>query len=231
MKNQDFLKKLKLIFDILSTDKKLSIKNNDLFNFSENKIITPVGKIIPLLFVRKSKLKNKFVDLKKINKLCVLLSLQQSVIRLNHIGFCYKVDSQKEERERLSNNIKKTKFHIYEEKSVDDGLWLFIGNTEKWEDPLIELLPVEKTDDRWVEYFLPNIHIDLDTNLNSNKIEKIIKTAFGKKFEPYPIIIKGITYIERIYLGTLDGVNIFLDLTTNSRQVKFHRRRILKKIN
>lgn len=231
MKNQDLPKTLKLVFDILSADKKLSFKNNYLFSFCENKIITPIGEIFPLLFVRKSKLKNKFIDLKKFDKLCVLLNLQQSIIRLNHLGFCYKVDSQKEERGRLSNIIKKTKFNIYEEKSVDDGLWLFIGDIEKWEDQLVELLPVEKTNDRWVEYFLPNIHIDLDTNLNSNQIKEIIKTAFGKKFEPYPIIIKGITFIERIHLGTLDGVNIFLDLATNARQVKFHRRRILKKIN
>lgn len=225
------LKTLGLIFDILSTNKKLIIKNSDLFHFSENEIITPVGKIIPLLFARKSKLKNRFIDLKKIKKLCDLLDLQRSIIRPNHLGFCYKVDSQKNEKERLTNLIKKTKFHLYEEKSVDDGLWLFIGNTNNWENYLIEFLPVEKTNNQWSEYWLPSIHIDLDINLEAKEIETIIKSVSFKTIEPYPIVINGVTYILRNHLGTIDGVNIFLDLATNSRNVKMHREVFLKQIS
>jgi hypothetical protein len=44
MTNQKLLKTLKFIIDILSLNKKLSFDKPDLFNFSERKISTAIGK-------------------------------------------------------------------------------------------------------------------------------------------------------------------------------------------
>ncbi|KKP87047.1 MAG: hypothetical protein UR89_C0008G0019 [Candidatus Roizmanbacteria bacterium GW2011_GWA2_35_8] len=223
-------KTLEEIFQILSSCRKLELNECPVrVNYAQ--IITPIGDMSPVLFNHKSKLKNQIIDITSIKRLIEVLNHNDSIIRLNHIGFCYKVASQENEKKRIAEIVQKTNFHLYQEESNDDGLWLFIGNTKKWEKPLLELLPIEKSDDRWVEYFLPHIQFDVDTNLTAEDINKLAKKVFSKNITPYHIIIDGITYIVRNRLGVIDGVNIFLDLATNSRNVKFHRQNILRKIS
>lgn len=219
------------IFAILSKNEKLVFKNTDLFNFSDTEITTPVGNVLPLLLENKSPLPDQPIKFELLEKLLYALTKNQSIIRLNHIGFCYKVASQEKEKQRLINLVKQTKFHLYQEKSNDYGLWLFIGNTETWEEPLIELLLVEKTNDKWVNYWLPHIHIDIDTILTANKIENILDEIYNDKQKLYLIKINETVYIARYYLGCIDGINIDLDLATNSRNVKFTRQNLLKKIS
>jgi hypothetical protein len=127
--------------------------------------------------------------------------------------------------------VQKTSFHLYEEESNDFGLWLFMGNINNWQNFLVEFVPVNKSQEIYDE-FLPHIQIDVDTKLNASEIENLIKKYFGGEVKPYRIaVINGITYIVRLELGILDGVNIFLDLATNSRNVKYHRENFLKKIS
>ena len=224
-------KTLDEVLKVLSLNSNLSFENKNLFSFSDNKILTPIGNIFPLFLNQKSKLKDQIVDLNLLREFIYKLTSEKSIVRLNHIGFCYKVSSQTEEKERLLKLVRKTKFHLYQEPSNDAGLWLFLGNTKNWEDPLIELLPVEKTDDKWIDYWLPHIQIDIDTTLNAEEIKKIDQSIFGKSISPFEIVIDGITYIVRNRLGTVDGVNIALDLATNSRNVKYQRQHILKRIS
>lgn len=224
------LKILKQVLDILAKNNKINFNNNDLFKFSDTEILTPAGDILPQLFNHKSKLKDQFVDLFLLTKFLDLTSKKQSFIRLNHIGFCYKVESLIKEKERLVNLISASNFHLYQEPSSDDGLWLFAGNTENWENPMLEFVPMEGSNDKWVDYFLPHIHIDIDTTLTGQEIEKIVKSVFNDKIQPFSIIINGITYIIRNRLGIINGVNIHLDLATNSRNVKSLRENVFEKI-
>lgn len=106
-----------------------------------------------------------------------------------------------------------------------------MGNINNWQNFLVEFVPVNKSQEIYDE-FLPHIQIDVDTKLNASEIENLIKKYFGGEVKPYRIaVINGITYIVRLELGILDGVNIFLDLATNSRNVKYHRENFLKKIS
>jgi hypothetical protein len=199
---------------------------------TDSNIITPIGDVSPILFAHKSKLENQLVDLSLLQNLIIAMDTNNSIVRLNHIGFGYRVKSQQQERLRLIALAQKTDVFLYEEESNDFGLWLFLGNTGVWENPLIEFVPVEKVDDPDIDYYLPHIQIDIDTTLTAVEIEKIIKTIFGDAIKPYHVaVINGITYIVRNRLGVVDGVNIFLDLATNSRNVKYHRQNILKKIS
>ena len=213
----EFILSFKKIFETFSL-------NNNLLEITSDKITTPLGDIVPLLIKHKSNLPNQLIDFNQLTKLAEKLS--GSIIRLHHIGFCYKTDSQIQEKLRLINLTKQTKYHLYEEPSNDDGIWLFFGNSEQWEKPMIEFLPIEKVTQwiEWKEYWLPNIHIDIDTKLFAKEITKLIKEIYGKGFEPHQIIIDGIIYIIRCRLGAIDGVNIFLDIATNSRKVKLHRK-------
>lgn len=209
---------------ILSFKKILEILNlsTDLLKITNDKIVLPIGDAVPFLIKHKSSLPNQKIDFDRLKMIVDELSI--SIIRLNHVGFCYKTSSQIEEKLKLIKLVKKTKIHLYEESSNDEGLWLFLGNTKDWKKPMIEMLPVEKTADKWKEYWLPHIQIDVDTKLSANEIIKSIKEIYGKQFEPHLIIIGGTTYIVRCRLGVIDGVNIFLDLATNSRNVEFHRK-------
>lgn len=224
------LNNLKKIFAILSENDKLIFNECGLFKFSDKEISTPAGNILPLLLSHKSKLKDQIIEINLLTKLVDLLSKNQSIIRLDHIGFCYKVASLKKEKERIIELISKSNFHLYQEQSSDDGLWLFVGNTDNWENPMIEFVPIEKTNDKWVDYFLPHIQIDIDTNLTSQEIKKLMKSVFNDKVQPFPIVINEIVYIVRNRLGTIGGVNINLDLATNSRNVKFVRQKVFNKI-
>lgn len=214
---------LKTMFKVLSRNEELVFQDKNLFEFSETEISIPTGNILPSLIKHKSKLSDQFIDLELLKQLIDTLTIDQSIIRLNHIGFCYKVDSQEKEKERLIDLMKQTDFHLYQEKSNDDGLWLFIGDTNNWEKPMIELVPVEKTNDKWVDYWLPHIQVDIDTNLTTKEIENRISSVFGNAIKPYLISIERVVYIVRNYLGTIEGININFDLATSARNVKLLR--------
>lgn len=226
MKNLN--KTLREIITILSSSKNLDFKNC-LVELTDSQIITPIGDISEMLFKQKSKLKDELIDLRLFKKLISILDSNNLIIRLNHLGFGYRVKSQQIERQRLVNLVRKTNQYLYEEESNDFGLWLFLGNTEKWENPLVEFVPVE-ADHPEINYFLPHIQIDIDTTLNTREIDEVVKEVFNDIVKPHHIIIDDITYIVRNRLGVIDGVNIFLDLATNARNVQFHRKNILRKI-
>lgn len=219
------------VLSVLFCNETLVFQNTDLLDFSDTEIITPVGNILPLLSECKSKLPDHPVNFELLKQLINTLNNDRSIVRLNHIGFCYKVDSQEKEKERLINLLRQTKFHLYQEKSNDDGLWLFIGDTINWEEPMIELVPVEKTNDKWVDYWLPHIQIDIDTNLTAEEIEDRTTSVFTNAIEPYSITIDGTVYIVRNHLGIIDGINIKLDLATSARNVKFTRQHLLTRID
>jgi hypothetical protein len=230
MQNQ-ITKTLLEIFRIISINDKLTFANKNLFDYSDAEIITPVGNMLPLLFEYKSNLPNQPINYRLLQELMDKLNQNHSLIRLNHIGFCYHVKSQKDEKARLINLIKQTKFHMYEEKSNDQGLWLFMGDTNNWEDPMVELVPVESTNDKWVDYWLPHIQIDIDTTLTADEIENIVKVIFQNTYKPYRFTIDGTVYFIRNYLGILDGINFNLDLATKSRNVRLIRQSWLNRID
>jgi len=230
MKIDNLTIELQKIITFLSINKNLEFSHPQLAKISKDKIDTPIGDALEFFSDKKSKLSNNLIDLELLEKLIDQLTKINSLIRLSHIGFCYKVPSTSDEKIRITNLVKKSNLHLYQEESNDDGLWLFVGNADKWEEPVIELLPIESTDDEYVEYWLPHIQIDIDTNLTGKEIDKIVRSIFGEKIIPYFIKIDGTTYIIRNRLGVIDGVNIFLDLATNSRKVQYSRQELWKKI-
>lgn len=217
------------VFQILSSCKKLEFDICPV-RVNNSQIITPIGDVSPILFNQKSKLKNELIDLNLLKNLIQILDNNNSIVRLNHVGFGYRVKSQQIEKQRLIDLIRKTDKNLYEEESNDFGLWLFLGDIREWEKPLIEFVPVE-ADHPQIDFFLPHIQIDIDTTLNSSEIENVVKKIFNNAIKPYHVAtIDGIIYIVRSRLGIIDGVNIFIDLATNSRNVKYHRQNYLKKL-
>ena len=202
MKNQQkLLRTLKAIIDILSLNKKLSFKKNDLFEISSSKITTPIGDPLTL-FKQKNRNKDELIDLGQLKDFVNYISTSDLIVRLNHIGFGYLADDKQLEKQRLIKSVQETNFYLYEEESNDFGLWLFMGNTGKWQNPLIEFVPVEKSDENYDEY-LPHIQIDIDTKYRSEQIDDLVIKYFDDKVKSYHIaVIDEITYIVRIKIGS-----------------------------
>ncbi len=236
--------KLKEIFKLLSLNRQLesfvkddeiailATDNKTLLSTISSQLVFPINLEIEKIFEYKSSLKDDFVSFEPIETLIQDLSQRDAVVSLNHIGFCYKTDSQTQERQTLTNNVSDSNWHLYEENSNDQAKWYFIGNTDYWNDPLIELLPVTDTSDKWLPYWLPHIHVDIDTKLTCEEIESITKRIFNKSnVVPFRVTaIDNIVYTIRLRLGIVSGVNIDLDLSTNSRNVQVQRQILLKKI-
>ena len=236
--------KLKEIFKLLSSNRQLesfvkgdeialvTTDNRTLLSTISTQLVFPVNLELERIFADKSPLEDDFVSFKLIETLIQDLSQRDAVISLNHIGFCYKTDSQTQERQTLTNSVSGSNWHLYEENSNDQARWYFIGNTEYWKDPLIELLPVTDASDKWLPYWLPHIHIDIDTQLTCEEIESITKRIFeNSNVVPFRVtVIDNIVYTIRLRLGIVSGVNIDLDLSTNSRNVQVQRQILLKKI-
>jgi hypothetical protein len=218
------------IFGILSLSSALTFDPR-LVRIEDSQIVTSLGDITPVLFHQKSALTDQLIDLSLLQTFVKALDAMHAIVRLNHVGFGYKVPSQDEERQRLVRRVHETDLHLYEEPSNDFGLWLFAGNTVKWEQPLVEFVPVAESQPD-TDPFLPHVQIDIDTKLSADEIEQILLKVCEDKITSYRVaVIDGITYIVRNRLGVIDGVNIFLDLATNARNVQYHRRHILKQIS
>lgn len=229
--NKNFIENINQILQILSQDPHLNFSHPQLPHFTDSEISTPIGDIFHTLTKKRTNLQNYLVDLSKLKELVDLLSEKKTILRLSHIGFCYKVKNLIKEKERLVSLSKEANFSLFQEPSSDDGLWLFLGNISNWQDPVIEFVPIAHTSDKDADYWLPHVQIDIDTSLDGEGLTFLIKKIFDKDVVPFPIIINDVTYIVRNRLGCIDGINIFLDLATNQRNVPYLREKIWKKIN
>lgn len=221
-----------LDFHILNNDG-IIIKSGDqtLLKIRKDRIETLDPNTPSIFFDQKSKLSDAFIDLKLLEDFLIFLNKNSTPIFFNHIGFCYQVTSKKIERDRLKKLAHEKKLNIYEIPSNDASLWLFIGDKNNMNIPLLEFLPVEKADDYYKDYWMPHIHIDLHTRLTVDQIKYSTHTIFqGIKTANPSVVINGVIYQTRIWLGVISGVNICLDLGTNKTNSLYQRRYLLKAI-
>lgn len=215
-----------------SSEKNFYIRTSDgreLLAVTPHSLRGPVA-VASRLLTHPSPLRDVKPDDHDISRLGTVLEEKRAVIRLNHIGFCYKVASQQTERQRLMAEAQKKNWHVYEEPSVNEGLWLFVGNTESWKNPLLEFIPVAETKNRWATYWLPHIQIDLDTSLSEKEVKEILHSVFGRKAHSHTTAIDGIVYFVSVWLGIVGGVNFELDIGTNSRNTRYARQHILHRL-
>ncbi len=205
------------------TKKQIQVNNKTLIS-TKSRISTPIHNDILKLFKHKNDLPNEIIKIDNIRKLLQRIINTEHYKRLNHIGFCYKVNSIKKEILELKKIIQNSKFDLFQEPSTDQGTWLFLGDLTKITSPFIEILLNEgNTGDKWEKYWLPHIQIDIDTNLSANEIYKILRNYTTNPNIPYSIKIDGICYIQRFRLGTIDGVNFYLDLSTKNRDINYRK--------
>ena len=203
----------------------------ELVGVTKDSIDSSFSSLTDSVFKQGSVLSDQFVSMKKVQTLVEIID--PHIKRLDHIGFCYTVLSQEDERKRIVQEVSKTRWHVYEMDSVDLAKWYFIGDKGKWQDPMIELLPTvlpkNLPDD--VAYWMPHIHIDINTDLKAEEIIRLSKEVFGDSRKPIVYTDpKWGTHCVRIWLGVVSGVNIHLDLSTKVRNLQWVRENMLFEI-
>lgn len=216
-----------------SIDEILVIKTVEqmLMTISRNSIDSSFSSLTNSIFIKRCALSDQIISIKKIQALVDII--EPHIKRLDHIGFCYPVANQSKERERIIQIISETKWRLYEMESVDLATWYFIGDRRVWQDTMIELLPVVPPQRLPADfsYWMPHIHIDINTSFSAEEIISIVKEIFGDTRIPllYTDPERG-THCVRIWLGVISGVNIQLDLSTNVRNLEWVRKNMLHAI-
>ncbi len=195
-----------------------------LFRIEDNELRTPVADDTLSLLAHRSKRADEIVPHHTIAELINAIKASDNYKGINHIGFCYKVASKERAVKAIIKEAGGKGCSVYQEPSIDDADWIFVGDLSDVANPLLEFLPHEgKTDDKWIDYYLPHIQFDIDTRMTAKEIEVLVKKIIRKPFTPYSIQIDGVTYIQRVNLGCLEGVNLMLDISTNSRDINYRK--------
>lgn len=202
-----------------------------LLDISQSDIVASGVSLNDKLSQNLSPLSDDFVQDDQLKKLFNYLFFNNLFQRLNHLGVCYLVSSIEEEKEKLSNEIKESGWHLYQEKSNDESAWFYVGDKAQWQDPLVEIVLVEHVNDKCRDYWLPHFQIDIDTYLDGGEIEKLIKNSFQGRIKPLRIIEddKWIVLV-RARLGVISGVNINLDIGFEGRMTRYHRTNLLTQL-
>jgi len=216
------IEQIQNIYQLLGDDR---IEKLGLFNIKDGKLATPLADdTISSLFAYRSNRADELVEQSLTKGIIAGLKANEGFKGINHIGFHYKVASKAAEVRRITDEASRQGWHTYQEPSIDDAAWVFVGDISEITDPLLEFLPLEgQPNDKWVDYYLPHIQFDIDTRLSPDEIEAIVKKFIHRPFTPYPIKIDGVTYIQRVNLGCLEGVNLMLDISTNRRDINYRK--------
>ena len=206
----------------------VSSNSRELFNITPESLAVSGVSINPNFYNHTSPLKDTFVGNEQLTEFFSYLSSNQLFECLNHVGFCYEVENAQAEKQRLLKEATAADWQLYEETSNDAGLWLFVGNIDEWLSPLIEFIPVEKTTDRWKNYWLPHFQIDIQTYLLGNEAEELINSVFKGEIKPYRLFeANGHVFLLRARLGSASGINIELDIGCDGRMLRYHRKQLL----
>lgn len=209
------------IYRLLADDRLGSL---GLFHIEGDRLVTPIADDTISLFAHRSKRADETILHSVIKELIDAIKASGNYKGVDHIGFCYKTTSKKDAVRAVIKEVSTKGYSVYQEPSIDDADWIFVGDLSDVTNPVLEFLPNEgKTDDRWVDYYLPHIQFDIDTGMTPKQIETLVKRFIQRPFTPYSIQIDGTTYIQRVNLGCVEDVNLMLDISTNNRDINYRK--------
>jgi hypothetical protein len=205
----------------------------ELLAISRKNIQSPFSEIIKKVFEKPSSLidEDEFLEDRLLCNLLREIVRNATIVRLNHLGFCYRVQSVIQERKNFVSITIKSQFYPYEMTSCDNSLWLFAGNITQWCDHMLEFLPIENDfGNKEVDYWLPHLHIDIDTGFYYEKIIKVSNSILKGLRSVNAMRENGFVTKIRIWLGVISGINIHLDLGTSINNTRYMRKVMLKRI-
>lgn len=146
-----------------------------------------------------------------------ITTIKNSIIKLNHLGFGYQIDSLEGELTNYKNHLTND-FELVEEQSDDEenNRWYFVKHKIDRSVPKIEL--IFYLTHKYKEY-CPQFQLDIDTDLSYESIKKITDEFLGKNFFTWKYNVPGYGIVMAMgKIGQINGVNILVGIGTNLRK-------------
>jgi len=221
------------------TDKFLSLKDSNSFvlqingeqlaEINEKSILMVGNDVTTSIFPANSTNVSDTIDVDNIKNF--FDALDDSLVRLNHLGISYSCVSIKDELVKIKKILLGTSFKLYEETSDSPHQkWFFIGNLERWENPLFEIVLTQSKTTLCSEW-IPHFQIDLDTKLSIEELESLTRNHFRKGFIDWKLDLPNYGVVLGMgKLSDINGTKIYLGLGTDKRNTKLHREEILREV-
>ncbi len=230
------LKSVSDVFDlgIIKNDEiKLIANNKEILRCTKDSLDTIVNDHSNIIFTEPSALidEDEFLEQEIFVKLLKNIKSAGKLTRLNHVGFYIPVDSTIECKKNLMKETNSKGLKLYELESGFDIEWLFVGDKTYWRDPMLEFLPTPSyIKDKEIDYWLPSVHINIDTELFYEQIKQIVDKELEGKRVAVPIYYKDFVSQVRIWRGVISGINLHIDLNTSAVNTRYTRRVLLEEI-
>lgn len=158
-----------------------------------------------------------------------LNGISGSLVRLNHVGVSYFCDDLQKEVENLKGVSGSANISLYEEQSSEpDERWLFMGNADNWEDPMVEFVLNNNANSAVISW-KPAFQIDIDTTLTLEQVKVLADQHLGKGFIQWQLDIPDYgTVLGMGLLGNVGNAKIALGIGTNLRGTEEYRKNELK---
>lgn len=205
--------------------------NKQMLILNKKSISTPYGFALDAIFTHPGGLidEDEYISEKQVKELLEEIKRKGGIKRINHIGFCYKTDSIEQEVKIINKASKAIGLHMYELKSADAASWFFAGDASNWRDPMLEFVLVEgEVNFKDKDYWLPGLHINIDTSLSFEDIAESIDLIFKGSRDIAPMYYgKYITQV-RVWVGAVSGINLHLDIGTFAQNARYTRKVMLE---
>lgn len=190
-------------------------------------ISSPYSFVVETIFCQPGGLfdEDERLTVKQLNSLLDSFQKRGKILRLNHLGFCFRTPSIESAIKDIKAASTKSGFYTYRQKSNDMFNWIFTGDISNWREPMLEFIPIErKVFDKEIDYWLPGIHINIDSTLSYKNIVDLVGSALQGLRSVHPGYYNGFITQARVWVGVVSGINIHLDIATFAQNTRYQRK-------
>jgi hypothetical protein len=147
------------------------------------------------------------------------------------LGIKYHSDNFTADLQKYKSLAKKGGFDVSREDSTaKNDKWYFVGDKTNWTNSLFEIVLTKSQPT--LHDWLPHFQIDIDTELDGEKLKELTARIFWKNFFGWKLDAPEVngTVMFMGLLGCVNATRICLGVGTNLRNTKYHREVLLKKI-
>jgi len=226
-----------LTTDVDQIDSFLSINQQQATLQNDNHPLVEINKE-SILLLGKYDISKKILTTQK-EELATRINIEQfkkfssniDIVRLNHLGISYSCPNIEKEVDCLRKITSLSDLRLLEEEStVKNQRWFFIGNLNRWENPLFEIVLTESKE-ALTNDWIPHFQIDIDTNHSFDELSSLTTKYLSTDFISWKLDIPNYGVVLAMgSLGSINGTKIYLGLGTNLRDTKMHRHEILREI-
>jgi hypothetical protein len=222
--------------EVVKAQDKVALKTNSLplITCTKGKIETPYLKIIEDIFQQPGGLldEDEFITTSQITDLFNALKQQGATFSFDHLGFSYHTQSVTKNVQHLCTISQTNHLFTYQMTVPDDTVWIFVGDNTKWREPMLEFIPLEgEIIDKEIDYWLPGLHLNINTHLAYDDICSCINSIFKGTRDIHPNYYGKFITQARVWVGVVSGINLHFDFSTLAQNRRYTRKVMLEKLS